>query len=146
MYSIEHTIEVSAPAARILAALTTKDGVKAWFTQDCDCNADKREATFRFATQVGLKEVSFHLDSADERAVAMTCIAQSNNPEWLGTKLSYELTPAGAGTRVRLVHAGFAAKSEMYDNTVKGWAYFLGSLKQYIETGVGTPYQAVKAA
>jgi predicted ester cyclase/uncharacterized protein YndB with AHSA1/START domain len=145
MYNIDHTIEISATPATILGALTTKEGTKAWFTDDVDCDAAKREATFRFLTQAGLREVAFHLDSADERGVAMSCIAERNNPEWLGTKLSYELSPMGVGTRVRLVHAGFAAKSEAYDSTVKGWAYFLGSLKQYVETGVGTPYQRNKA-
>ncbi len=146
MYSIDHSIEISAPAAKILAALTTKEGIKAWFTEDCECNTDKREATFRFRKQTETMESTFHLDAADERAVVMTCIATRGNDDWRGTKLSYELTPAGAGTRVRLLHAGFPAKSEVYDNTVKGWAYFLGSLKQYVETGVGTPYQHTKAA
>jgi len=146
MYSVDHTIEISATPATILAALTTKEGIKAWFTQDCDCNADKREATFRFTKATGTMESTFHLDAADERTVAMTCIATRGNDEWRGTKLSYELSPAGAGTRVRLLHAGFAAKSEVYDNTVKGWAHFLGSLKQYVETGVGTPYQRIQAA
>lgn len=146
MYNVDHTIEVSAPASKILAALTTKEGIKAWFTADCDCDAAKHEATFRFRKATGTMQSTFRLDSADERTVAMTCIATLGNEDWLGTKLSYELTPVGAGTRVRLVHAGFASKSEVYDNTVKGWAYFLGSLKQYAETGVGTPYPHTQAA
>src|SRR5262249_54079207 len=109
-------------------------------TTDVDCDSAAREATFRFDRQ-GLVEVTFHLDVAEADRVAMTCIRESNNADWLGTKLSFALVPAGDATRVELVHAGYPATNDHYDLCVKGWAYFLGSLKRYVETGTGEPHR-----
>ena len=36
--------------------------------------------------------------------IVMTCIAHENNPDWLGTTFSIELSETPTGTRVPLVH------------------------------------------
>src|SRR5690349_17353917 len=92
MHTIENSALVDSTPATVIQALTTKDGIKGWWTTDCDCNAEAREATFRFEKQAGtVVAVTFRLDGADERSVAMTCVRQINNPGWLGTKLSFAL-------------------------------------------------------
>ena len=140
MHTIENTALISSTPARILEALTTKDGIRGWWTTDVDCDSDKREATFRFEKRVGVMAVTFHLDHADESRVAMTCIRETNNADWLGTKLVFALRADGNATRVDLVHSGYPAKNEVYEMCTKGWAFFLNSLKSYIETGQGEPH------
>jgi uncharacterized protein YndB with AHSA1/START domain len=146
MHTIETTIDISAPAHRVLEALTTKDGIRAWFTDDVSCDADKRQVTYRFATAAGTKAVTFQLDARTDTRVDMTCIAEHLNPEWLGTTLTYQLASVAGGTRFTLVHRGFVARSECYEQCTKGWAHFAGSLKLLLETGAGTPHAPRAAA
>ncbi len=136
MYTIENTIEIAAPADRILAALTTEAGLRGWFTETA--TFDGSRATFTFARPEITRTVTFRVDRCDARGIAMTCTAEHNNPEWRDTELAISLE----GNRVRLVHAGYRDKDENYERCVKGWAYFMPSLKSYVETGRGTPFPA----
>ena len=140
MYTIENTIDIAAPLATVLAAVTTKEGFRGWWTKDTECDSAKQEATFGFRNDG--KVVTFKLDHLDDRGIAMTCIRETNNPDWLGTKLAITLAPSALGTRVRLVHDGYAAKNECFERCVKGWAFFLASLAKYATTGTGEPYAA----
>ena len=131
--SIETTIEVAAPAASIIAALTTEAGFRGWFTDAATCDATY--AAFPFKRPDEMRLVMFRIDHQDARGIAMTCTAEHNNPDWLGTQLAFSFE----GNRVRVVHSGYRERNESYEQYVAGWAYFLGSLKSYLETGRGTP-------
>jgi uncharacterized protein YndB with AHSA1/START domain len=135
MYTIENTIEIAAPAHRIIEALTTEAGYRGWWTDEA--TYDGKAARFPFRNRDGARIVTFRVDQADARGVVMTCTAQEDNPDWLGTKLAISVE----GGHVRLVHSGYPAKNETYERCVQGWAYFVTSLKSYVETGAGTPYK-----
>jgi uncharacterized protein YndB with AHSA1/START domain len=143
MYTIENQIEIDASAARILEALTTKAGIQGWWTKDTEIDA--RTAVFRFHKETGTREMRFEIAKRDAARIEMVCVAETNSADWLGTRLSFALAPAGARTRVALEHAGYPAKNEVYEMCTKGWAFFLGSLKSYVETGKGEPHGATKA-
>lgn len=134
MYTIENTIETSAPASQILAALTTEAGYRGWWTETA--TFDGRVATFTFAKPTGTRKMTFVVDRSDARGIVMTCTAAENNPDWLGTKLAISVE----GGRVRLVHAGYPEKNENFEQCVRGWDYFMKSLDAYLATGRGTPY------
>jgi hypothetical protein len=136
MHTIENTIEITAPTHRIVEALTTQAGLRGWFAETAVF--DGTHARFTFARPEITRTVSFRVDRCDERGVVMTCTAEENNPEWRGTKLAISVE----GNRVRLVHSGYPAKDECYERCVQGWAYFMPSLKSYLETGRGTPFPA----
>ena len=136
MYTIENTIEIAAPASKILAALTTEAGLRGWFAESA--TFDGTHATFTFARPEITRSVSFSVDRCDARGIVMSCTAEHNNPEWRGTTLAMSVE----SNRVRLVHAGYPAKDECYERCVQGWAYFMPSLKAYVETGRGTPFPA----
>jgi uncharacterized protein YndB with AHSA1/START domain len=134
MHTIENTIEIAAPAARILEALTTQAGYRGWFTETAIF--DGTQVTFSFARPEVTRTQTFRVDHSDARGIAMTCTSQQNSPDWLGTRLAISVE----GNRVRLVHAGYPEKNEYYEQCTQGWAYFLASLKGYVETGRGTPW------
>lgn len=136
MHTILDIIEIAAPTHRIVEALTTQTGLRGWFTETA--TFDGRQATFTFVRPTITRTVGFRIDRCDARGIAMTCTSERNNPEWLGTALAITVE----GTRVRLEHSGYAAKDEYYAQCVQGWAYFLASLKSYVETGCGTPLAA----
>ncbi len=146
MYTIEDCIEIAAPVATLRTALTTRDGFRGWLADDTKVDAAGR-FTFSFAQPTETRAVTFTLDHADDRGVAMTCVLEENNPDWLGTKLEIRFSPLADGnTRVDLVHAGYRSKNECYERCVPAWAHFLASLAKYTTTGKGEPFYSKAVA
>jgi len=138
MFTIDNTIEIAVPHARVLAAIATESGYRAWCSQDTDF--DGKQMTLGFAVPGAPRSVSFQVDRCDGSGIVMTCIGHENNPDWLGTTLAIELGETPTGTRVHLVHSGYRAKNEVYERSIAGWAHFLRSLSSYMITGTGEPY------
>jgi uncharacterized protein YndB with AHSA1/START domain len=138
MYTIENSIDIDAPLATLRTAVTSLEGFRAWFADDT-----RVDSAGRYTFSFGPRAVTFTLDRADDRGVAMTCVKEQDNPEWLGTELAITLTPlAGGKTHVALVHAGYPSKNECYARCIEGWEHFLSSLAQYATTGKGMPFVA----
>jgi uncharacterized protein YndB with AHSA1/START domain len=138
MFTIDSTIDITAPLARVRTAITTEAGYRAWWAQDADF--DGKQATFRFSTPSELRSVTFQVDRCGGSGIVMTCIAQENNADWLGTTLAIELGETPTGTRVHLAHSGYPANNEVYERCSDAWPYFLRSLASYMMTGTGEPY------
>jgi uncharacterized protein YndB with AHSA1/START domain len=138
MFTIDHTIDITTPLARVRTAITTEAGYRAWLAQDADF--DGTQATFRFSQPSETRLVTLQVDRCDGYGIVMTCIGHENNPDWLGTTLAIELGETATGTRVHLAHSGYPAKNEVYERCSEGWAYFLRSLASYMKTGTGEPY------
>ncbi len=138
MFTIDSTIDIAAPLARVRNAITTEFGYRAWFAQDADF--DGKEATFRFPQPTERRSVTLRVDLCHGSGIVMTCVAQENNADWLGTTLAIELGETPSGTRVHLIHSGYPAKNEVYERCSEAWPYFLRSLASYMMTGTGEPY------
>jgi uncharacterized protein YndB with AHSA1/START domain len=138
MFTIDNSIEITAPLARVRTAISTEAGYRAWLAQDADF--DGKQATFRFPQRSETRSVTLRMDQCDERGIVMACVAHENNPDWVGTALAIELGETSIGTRVHLVHSGYPAKNEVYERSIAGWDYFLRSLASYMMTGTGQPY------
>ena len=138
MFTIDTTIDIAAPLARVRTAITTEAGYRAWFAEDADF--DGTQATFRFSQPSEIRSVTLRVDGSDGSGIVMTCIAHENNPDWLGTCLAIELRETPTGTRVHLVHSGYPAKNEVFERCSEAWPYFLRSLASYLIMGAGEPY------
>ena len=138
MHTIENTIDIAAPTHRIVEALTTEAGYRGWFTDTA--TFDGKQATFTFARPEVTRSQTFRVDRSDAGGVEMTCTSERNNPDWLGTTLTIRVE----GGHVRLAHAGYREKNEYFQQCTQGWAYFLASLKGYVETGHGTPWLSAR--
>src|SRR5688572_25254894 len=114
MHSIESGTRIVSTPATVAKALTTVDGLRGWWTADVAHDPARGEYTFGFDRPSGRMAATFRLDRADERDVEMTCVGETRNADWLGTRLSIRLTPDGEATKVALVHAGYPARNETY--------------------------------
>jgi uncharacterized protein YndB with AHSA1/START domain len=142
MNAIQLSTEIAAPFATLRSAISTRDGFRAWFSEDT-----RVDAVGRYTFSFGTRAVTFTLDRADVRGIAMSCVHEQNNPDWLGTVLTISLTPVALGkTRVELVHAGYPSKNECYERCIEGWTYFLSSLAEYATNGNGKPFRVQVAA
>jgi uncharacterized protein YndB with AHSA1/START domain len=144
------TLEMTAPPSAVYAALTTKSGIASWWTRDCE--VEERVG--------GLVAVRFpkHDFSATmtvtrlepDRLLEWTCIACSHpassgyadRADWVGTRLRFELTPSGQGTRLVFTHKGLLPL-ECRESCIAGWTHFLGeSLRDLLAAGSGMPAEA----
>jgi uncharacterized protein YndB with AHSA1/START domain len=134
---IERTVEIGRPPARVWAALTTADGLSAWF-------GERAEIDLRPG---GAGSMSWEEDRSDFR------VERVEEPHVFGftwhiyglpesdprrTYVEFTLEPAGAGTRLTVVETGFAQLSAAeyetsYSGNVKGWAAELGDLVSYLD-------------
>jgi uncharacterized protein YndB with AHSA1/START domain len=138
MFTIDSTIDITAPLARVRTAITTEAGFRAWLAQDADF--DGKHATFRFPQPTETRSVTLQVDRCDGSGIVMTCVAHQNNPDWVGTTLAIALAETEAGTQLHLVQSGYRTKNEVYERSIEGWQYFLRSLSSYMMTGTGVPY------
>ena len=138
MPDILHLISIGAPREAVYGALTTPEGVRAWWTRDADLAPGVGgTGNFRFyggklATQVRVAELE-----PPVRVVWTT--TSSFRPEWMGTTIVFDLRASEDGTVLAFAHRGFAEPDDIYAMTTTGWAYYLVSLQQYVETGDGAP-------
>lgn len=61
--------------------------------------------------------------------------------EWKGTTIKWEIVENEIESKITLTHEGLVPALECYEICEAGWGYFLGSLKNYLETGKGYPYK-----
>ena len=63
--------------------------------------------------------------------------------EWVGSTITFELTPKESGTEVRFEHKGLTLDDECYEVCSNAWSSLMHtSLPHLIESGVGEPYAA----
>ena len=135
---LERTVEIAHPPAKVWAALTTAEGLSAWFGQEATIDlhpggsawmkwdsghtADMRVERVEEPTVFGFTWHIYGLPEDDPRR----------------TYVEFTLEPAGAGTRLTMVESGFAQLSEdayrtAYDANTRGWASKLGELAGYLD-------------
>ncbi len=135
---IERTVELAHPPATVWTALTTADGLAAWFGDEATIDLRPGGAAWmRFGT-----EASAHMrvERIEEpRVFGFTWhIYGLPDGDPRRTYVEFTLEPAGAGTRLTVVETGFAQLSgseyeTAYGGNTKGWAHELGELASYLD-------------
>jgi uncharacterized protein YndB with AHSA1/START domain len=135
---IERTVEIAHPPAKVWAALTTAEGLSAWFGNRATIDlrpggsawmewdgghaADMRVERVEEPTAFGF---TWHIDGLPE-----------DDPR--RTYVEFTLEPVGAGTRLTVVETGFAQLPDEvyrkeYDSHTEGLARELGELVDYLD-------------
>ena len=131
-------LTIAATPASVFNALTQQDEIACWWTNDLTAKPEVGSlAEFRF-TQWGAGVLQFEIAELDV-GEKVRWISRKDPPHWVGTSITWQLTPAQNGTTLLFTHDGFAQVDGVYQQTSGNWDYFLGSLKSYLETGKGTP-------
>lgn len=147
MSHYQQSLVLEANPTTVYAALTTTEGLRGWWTQDCDAeskvggNIRLRFGRTRKALRVERlepgREVHWLCTEAHIAASQLT-----HRDEWIGTQMVFRLTPQGnERTRLDFEHIGLVPALDCYQMCRDGWRYFFGSLQKLVETGRGTPYQ-----
>jgi len=135
---IERTVDLTAPPEKVWAALTTAEGLAAWFGNQATIDlrpggsaqmkwtegftADMRVERVEEPSVFGFTWHIYGLPEDDPRR----------------TYVEFTLEPAGPGTRLTVVESGFAQLPEdayraAFDGNTSGWASELAELADYLD-------------
>jgi uncharacterized protein YndB with AHSA1/START domain len=131
------TIGLAAPAGRVIDALTTVDGLAAWWTAVEGDEQVGGELRFIFGPSA---VAVMRVDSVDaSTGVHWTCLG-CHVEDWVGTQVHFDLTSLSDDqTELRFRHVGLTPQLECFSDCKSGWDHFISSLQTYVETGVGNP-------
>ncbi len=137
MSAIVEERTLAATPESVFNALTQQDEIAHWWTDDLSAKPEVGSlAEFRFRQRAFVVQFEVVQLDAEEK---VRWICRQGPPQWIGTSVTWQLTPVQNGTKLVFIHDGFAQVDEGYKQTHGNWEYFLNSLKSYLETGKGTP-------
>ncbi|MEA2136749.1 MAG: hypothetical protein QOC68_4659 [Solirubrobacteraceae bacterium] len=135
---IVRTVEIAHPPARVWAALTTADGLGAWFGNTA--TIDLRPGGEAQMTWTSGDKASMRIERVEEPTVFGFTWGINGLPENdpRRTYVEFTLEATGTGTRLTVVESGFAQLPEddyrtAFDGNTEGWASELGELVEYLD-------------
>jgi uncharacterized protein YndB with AHSA1/START domain len=159
MPNIHQEVLIGAPAEKIYNAITSPEGLSAWWTPGSTAKTEVNSiARFPFGADYH-KEMKI-LELKPSELVKWKCLAGEN--EWIGTTLTFQLNAgnkknmldshyeipgqvqqqknADQLTLVIFHHDNWKDYTPMFAECSYTWGQFLRSLKLYCETGKGKPW------
>jgi len=137
MPDILHRVAIKSAPNDAYRALTTLEGLAGWWTTETQGNCNVGGVIqFRFGTRGGIDMKVLELDPA--KRVLWQVVG--GPPDWIGTKVSFELTPDDDFTIILFKHQRWKKPIEFMHHCSTKWALFLMSMKSLVETGKGAPY------
>ncbi len=121
------------------ATLDSQEGIAGWWTEDVDFGGGAG-STMTLGFPVAPMPFELRVDEANDSVVRWTSVGEFP-PHWAATTVTWTLTPAGdgAGTTVHFSHDGWATDDGPLATAALTWAPLMLSLKQFSETGTGSP-------
>ena len=135
---IERTVRLDRAPHEVWSALTTAEGLSAWFGERA--TIDLRPGGTASMTFAGGMTVEMRVERVEEPNVfAYTwCLPDLPSDDPRRTYVEFTLEPEQAGTVLRVVETGFAqlpleTRSETYDSHSQGWSRELAELADHLD-------------
>ena len=135
----ETTICVKASAGDLFDALSTVEGLGAWWNPASGSGESGGELRL---TMNAPEPLVIHVDEATRPTVVRwTVIDCPFLTDWIGTKPTFTIRPIDSETtEVHFHHQGLNQELECIDMCTRSWAHYMASLRDYLETGSGSPF------
>ncbi|HMA43615.1 MAG TPA: SRPBCC domain-containing protein [Gemmatimonadales bacterium] len=138
MADIYHDLPIKAPPERVYAAVSTPQGLDAWWTKRSSGRPSE-----------GMEYELWFGPEFDWRARVTRAAAPSDfelqltraDPDWLDTRVRFRLERSGDATFVRFSHTGWPTPNEHWRISCYCWAMYLRILRRYLEHGEMVPYE-----
>jgi uncharacterized protein YndB with AHSA1/START domain len=136
MVDILHRVGITASRDAVFGALTNRDDLAAWWTNDTRGDgAPGGVLEFRFGDAGGFDMKVLEAQPADH--VLWEVI--DGPEEWIGTQIRWDLTTEDDLTIIMFAHEGWREPVPFMHHCSTKWATFLMSMKEFLETGTGAP-------
>ncbi|WP_035056219.1 SRPBCC family protein [Andreprevotia chitinilytica] len=141
MVDILHRVGIKAPLNEVYKALTTREGLAAWWTNDTQGESKVGGVlNFRFRAPDGSELGGFEMKVLELHPGERVLWQVVDGPaEWIGTKISWDLRQEDDYCLVHFKHLDWKEPVEFMHHCSTKWAIFLMSLKSLLETGKGSP-------
>ena len=137
---IERTVTLKRAPGEVWEALTTADGLSAWFGERV--SIDLRPGGAATMTFAGGMTVEMRIEHVEEPTMFAYTWRLPDLPEDdpRRTYVEFTLVPLGDGTDLRVVETGFAqlpldTRRGAYDSHSQGWARELAELVEHLDGG-----------
>ncbi|HLI18704.1 MAG TPA: SRPBCC domain-containing protein [Rhodanobacteraceae bacterium] len=139
MAEIMHLLKIDAPRESVYRAIASVEGVRNWLSRDADFDSMMgNSGEIRFAG--GTRILKILLEELKPTTRVAWNVLSAAMPNWAGTTVEFEMDADGGDTMLHFKHQGFQQADDLFAMSATIWASFLISLKQYLETGHGTPH------
>jgi uncharacterized protein YndB with AHSA1/START domain len=140
MADILHRVGIKSSLDEVYKALTTREGLAAWWTNNTQ-GESKVGGALKFRFSSGGSEIGGFDMKVLELQPAKRVLWQvvEGPPEWIGTRISFDLKQAGHHAIVLFKHQGWKEPVEFMHHCSTKWATYLVSLKALVETRKGSP-------
>jgi uncharacterized protein YndB with AHSA1/START domain len=135
---IERTVEIAHPPAKVWAALTTAEGLSAWFGNEA--TIDLRPGGSATMTFTNGPTVTMRVERVEEPTVFGYTWPVYGLPDDdpRRTYVEFTLEPIDTGTRLTMIESGFAQlpddnHGKAFEGNTQGWASELGELVDYLD-------------
>ena len=135
---------VDQPPEKVFDAI---NNVRGWWGEDVEGSNEKVGDEFTYRVQdIHYSRLQVIERIPNEKVVWLVLDNRMNfvedQTEWVGTKISFEITPEGEGTQVHFAHDGLVREYECFDVCSNAWGSLMQrSLPSLITTGAGQPYK-----
>lgn len=140
MPDIIHRVGIKADPTSVYKAVSTVPGVAGWWTDDTKGSAALGELfVVRFVdhgTEKGRMEIKV-TELVPGKQVEWRVLA--GPPEWVDTRVTFSLAEEGGQTTLIFGHRDWREPVEFMAHCSMKWAVFMLSLRQFVETGAGSP-------
>ncbi len=134
------SVDIAGSPRAVYEALTTSDGIARWWTSLIDGSVHAG-SSFRLGFVNLNEEIVMLVDATvTDRFVGSTCERHTGHPEWVGTHIVFAIAPAPSGSRLQIWHSGLTPELSCFDVCERGWDHFGHSIRRYVETGAGLPF------
>ena len=138
MADILHEVTIDASPAKVYQALTEQSGLQGWWTEHTKAKAQTGTIS-EFSFYGGMAVFKLSVDTLEPGDKVYWGVEQGP-PGWENTRITWDLSGDNGKTKLLLGHRDWASTGGMYPSVSYNWAWYMTSLKQYVETGKGTPH------
>ena len=135
-YHILMQFDIAADRQTVLNALTSREGIAAWWSTKTELSDDQLRVGFPDVPQ----PFEFTVRPADRERVEW--VTGGFPPWWAGTTIRWDLSgwPEQPGTRLLFSHRDYEPDNPVIPIVTPAWAQIILRLKAYAETGQPQPF------
>jgi len=135
---IWHEILIHASAEKIYAALTKPDQLAHWWTIDVRGVSEVgKTLEFWFS---GYRASIMQVVDLHPRERVHWRMTDGLAQDWIGTEVQFNIFKEEGKMLLHFRHSGWSEGARSFPHCSMGWAIFLLSLKEFVETGKGRPH------
>jgi len=129
---------IKAPVATVYKNLTEQAGLAAWWTDKTEAKPEVGAILkFHFGPDYH-KEIKV-IALEPNKKVEWECLV--GDPEWMDTKITFDLEEKDGKTHVHFTHDGWKDYSHLFARCSFDWSGFMRSLRDLSEGKPGQPYK-----